>query len=221
MFPPTFAALRLCMNSKINNILLGVLAILIGVLYVFHFTKSTGTSAPAAAGTGDSTLIDYKGKIAYFEMDSLEAQYLYIKEVQTKLRGREESINNEINTMRNGYAGRVQQLQQKAPTMSQQEGEAAQAEIGQMERNLQQRQARLTQELQEQQFKLMQDINKKIEDFLTDYNKEKQFAYILSRQAGDFIYYRDTALNITNDLIKGLNELYNKENTSKKDSKKE
>lgn len=210
------------MTSKTTNIFLGILALLVAGLYILHFTGGNSKSAKKeVVATSDSTQVDYTGKVAYFEMDSLEAQYLYIKEVQSKLKSREQAISGELNTLRNGYMGRVQQLQQKAPTMSQQEGEAAQAEIGQMERNLQQREARLGQELQEQQFKLMQDINKKIEEFLTDYNKDKQFAYIISRQAGDFIYFRDTTLNITDELVKGLNELYNKENASKKESKKD
>lgn len=208
--------------KQVSNVVLAILAVAVAVLFYFQFAgKQAAGSKPVANGGEEAATDNYPGKIAYFEMDSVEQQYQYIKEVQGQLKTREQSITSELGSMRNGYANRVQQLQSQAPQMSQQDGERAQAEITQMERNLQQREAKLAQELQEQQFKLMQDINKKIEDFVTEYNKTKGYAYIISRQSGDFIYFKDTTLNITNDLIKGLNEQYSKEKGAKKDAKKE
>lgn len=204
--------------NKFNTAALVALAIAVVVLFVLHFSDSGGKTAGVAAigNSGDSSAIMPAARIAYFEMDSLEQQYLLIKEVQANLKLKEQAISTELNGLKNGYVGRVQQLQAKAPSMNQQEGEAAQAEINQMEKNLQQKEARFAQDLQEMQFKLMQDINKRIENYLAEYNKDKQFAYIISRQAGDFIYFRDTTMNITADLIKGLNEVYNKEKSGSK-----
>ncbi len=207
--------------KNFNTVAIAILALGLIILYFLHFKgkapsgKKTSTTAADSIGT-----VSTMGPIAYFEMDSIEQQYLYIKDVQAKLKTKEQAISGELQGMKNGYMGRVQQLQSKAPTMSQSEGEAAQAEISQMERNLQQKEARMAQDLQEQQFKLMQDINKKIEDHLANYNKNRGFSYIFSRQAGDFIYYKDTVLNITSDLIKGLNEAYEKEQKQGKEEKK-
>ena len=53
------------------------------------------------------------------------------------------------------------------------------------------------------------DIKKKIEEYLKDYNKDKNYTYILSYEP-DFIFLRDTTLNITPDLVKGLNAAYKK-----------
>jgi outer membrane protein len=206
--------------KHLNTIITGILAVAVAILFVLQFGSGKGKKEPISASKGDSTGISYEGRIAYFEMDSIEQQYLYIKEVQGKLKQREQAMTGELQGLRNGYLGRIQQLQGKASTMSQQEGEAAQAEINQMERNMQQKEAKLAQELQEQQFKLMQDINKKIEEYMTEYNKEKGFSYIISRQTGDFIYYKDTTLNITVDVIKGLNERYNAEKGAKKEEEK-
>jgi outer membrane protein len=55
----------------------------------------------------------------------------------------------------------------------------------------------------------MQDVKTKIENFLKEYNKTKGYAYILAYEPG-IIYYRDSTLNITDDLVKGLNEQYSK-----------
>jgi outer membrane protein len=206
--------------KQFNSIATGILALAVAVLFFLHFSGNSNKKNSAAATTGDSTSVSTAGRIGYFEMDSVESQYLYIKEIQAKLKQREQSMSGEMQGLRNSYLGRIQQLQQKAPNMSQQEGESAQAEIDQMQRNMQQKEAKLTQELQEQQFKLMQDINKKIEEVVTEYNQNKGFSYIISRQAGDFIYYKDSTFNITADLVKALNERYNKEKGSKKEEEK-
>jgi outer membrane protein len=206
--------------KNFNNIALAVLALAVAVLFFLQFGGNSGKKGAAPTAGMDSSGVSVAGRIAYFEMDSIEQQYLYIKEVQSKLKQREQVMTAELQGMRNGYMGRIQQLQSKASTMSQQEGESAQAEINQMERTLQQKEAKMAQELQEEQFKLMQDINKKIEEYLKDYNASKGYTYIISRQAGDFIYYRDTTFNITIDLVKGLNEMYNVDKGAKKEEKK-
>ena len=60
-------------------------------------------------------------------------------------------------------------------------------------------------------------VKTKIEDFLKKFNSDNRYSYIISYEIGLF-YYKDTAYNITNQLIKGLNEDYrnNKSNTEKK-----
>jgi len=209
--------------KQTQSIAIGVLGVAVIALFVLHFTGGAvrPSNKPVKKTAAGTELLDNTGRIAYFEMDSIERKYEYIKEIQGKLKSQEQAIRNEMQSIRNGYMARIQQLQEKAPSMSQSEGEAAQGEINQMEQNVQQKEAKLGQDLQEQQFKMMQDINKKIEEYLTDFNKGRKFTYIISRQSGDFIYFRDTTMNITNDLIKGLNEQYNNDKSIKSSKKGE
>jgi outer membrane protein len=58
--------------------------------------------------------------------------------------------------------------------------------------------------LQEESFKRLQEVKKRIEQFLEKYNKNKEFAYIFSSNP-DLMYYKDTAYDITSDIIQGLN----------------
>jgi outer membrane protein len=184
---------------------------LAGVVTMFFLRSGGSNSGTSHAAKGNDTTDHHThGQIGYFEMDSIERHYAYIKEVREQLKIHEDQINNEMNSLKKGYMGRIQQLQSKAPNMSQQEGEAAQAEINQMQLNMQQKEAQLGQSLQEKQFKMMQDINNKIMAFVKVYNQNKKFAYIISHQPGDFIYYNDSTFDITKDLIKGLNDSYKK-----------
>jgi outer membrane protein len=51
------------------------------------------------------------------------------------------------------------------------------------------------------------EIKAKIEEYLREYNNASAYTYIVSYEPGLF-YYKDTAYNITADLVKGLNERY-------------
>ncbi len=200
---------KLVLMKNVNTLLNVICLVAIAVLF-FLFFKSPNPAKTNSVKKSDSTNSTVAASIAYFEMDTIERHYNYIKDVQDQLKGRQAAISNDLNATKKSYMNRIQELQGKSATMSQQEGEAAQAEINQMQNELQQKEARLSQELQEQQFKLMQDINKKIEDYLRNYNKDKKFAYILSHSPGYFIYFKDSSNNITDELVKGLNEGYKK-----------
>ena len=95
--------------------------------------------------------------------------------------------------------------------MTQAEGEAAQREVAQMQQKFQQRQMSMEQDLKKHQVDVMTDVRNKIENYLKDYNKEKGYAFILSYEPGFMLYYRDSVYDITNDVIKGLNEQYKKD----------
>ena len=190
--------------KNVGTILSGLALVGVAILFYLHFGSSKASTKPNQgqnAGAAPSP-----GSIAYFEMDSIEQHYDYVKEVREELKRQEANITNELNTLKKSYMGRVQQLQEKAPSMNQQEGEAAQAEINQMQLSMQQKEAKLAQELQEKQFKMMQEINNKISEFLKTYNASKRYSFILSHAPGDFIYFADTTFNITAEVIKGLNQ---------------
>ena len=61
--------------------------------------------------------------------------------------------------------------------------------------------------LNQKSFELMESIQKKLKEFLEAYNKEKKYQYILTTGGGmDYIILKDSTLDITKDVIKGMNE---------------
>ena len=66
------------------------------------------------------------------------------------------------------------------------------------------------QALSEDSFKFTEGLQKDLKDFLEEYNKEKKYMYILTTGTGlDYLVYKNPALNITNDVIKGMNTKMN------------
>jgi outer membrane protein len=77
-----------------------------------------------------------------------------------------------------------------------------------MDQDYRRREAQLQDQLQSHQMEMTKLMRKQIEDFLAEYNKEKGYAYIFSYEPGFIMYYRDSAYNVTGDVINGLNNKY-------------
>ncbi len=196
--------------KHISTILNVVLLVAVGVLFYLHFAgnkKSTGTaSKPGTTTTSANSASSPKGNIAYIEIDSLHENYAYYKNLKGELERKQKAANNELEEKQRRYQTRMQQLQQKAPTMTQQEQEAAGQELAGLERDIQNRSKELDKDLFDLTNTMKKNVLKKVQDFLAEYNKDKRFDYILSYEPG-FMFYKDESLNITDDVVKGLNEM--------------
>ncbi len=184
-------------NTWIFN---AVLALAVLVLYILHFTSgSTPVKASASGGMGT--------KVAYFEIDSIQNSYEFFKEVKSSLQVKDMENAKELTALKNAFAAKYQDLQKNGRSFSPTEIASRQQELAALEKNYTNKEQQLSQELQEESFKRLQEVKKKIEIFLEKYNKNKEYAYIFSSNS-DLMYYKDTAYDITSDIIKGLNSEY-------------
>ncbi len=200
--------------KNIGTVLGAISLVAVSVLYFIHFSGKSSNSGSSKSSGSDSAQIS-QGQIAYFVMDSIESNYEFIKQAREELRKEDERMTNELKALRDKYMNRIKQLQQKEATMSSEEVYAAQNEINQMQNNMAEREKTLAESLGKKQSKMLNEINETIEGFLKDYNKDKKFAYIISHQQGDMIFYRDSLLNITADVVAGLNKLYGNKKITK------
>jgi outer membrane protein len=188
----------------------GLLALLLtGVLFYVVYHKPQPIPAIISNDHSNQTASNNL-RMAYFNLDSLEAHYQYFKDVLDQVKGKESEMNAELSGMEKNYQKKISEWQKKAPTMSQTESQEAQQEYAQMQQNYQMRKQTLQESLMKHNEDLKTDIRRKIEDYLKEYNKTKGYNYIISYDANSFIYLKDTANNITDDLVGGLNAAYKK-----------
>jgi outer membrane protein len=187
-----------------------VLLLAVAVLFYLHFSsgkKQEPSKTVSAQGTASVPAGDFR--IAYFEMDSINASFAMVKDVKTELGKEEERINNELTRLQKTYNDRITQYQGQSQSMSQVESEKANRDILQLQDRIRSTKQELDQKFQALYMRKMQDVKMKVEDYLKEYNKSKGYNYILAYEPG-FIFYRDSSYNITGDLLKGLNALYKK-----------
>lgn len=198
--------------NKISTILAVVAIALAATFFVIQNhqiqdlkKQAPASAAPTAAG-GAPTF-----RIAYFDMDSLEAHYDYFKAAQTEVKAKENDMTMELTRLDRENQKKIEVWRQKGNTMTQAEGEQAQQEYAGMQQSFAKRKQDLEQELMKSTEDWKLRIRKRIEDFLKDYNKGKNYAYIITYDPNSFIYSKDSAYNITGDLVEGLNDAYAKE----------
>lgn len=197
-----------------KNILLVIniiLLILVGYLYYLQF-GSHKINATKEAKSIATNHLNQDSRVAYIDLDSLQNNYGYYQKVKADFERRQASANNEITALQKKYQKRAMELQQKASAMNPQEQEAAMQEINKMQQDMQSRKQSIDNDLYNYNSKMKEDILSRIQGFLKDYNKDGRYSYIFSYEPG-FMFYKDSTLNITPDVIVGLNKL---DSTNKK-----
>ncbi|HXD77249.1 MAG TPA: OmpH family outer membrane protein [Puia sp.] len=147
-------------------------------------------------------------KIAYFDLDTLQAHYDYMADVKKEAADRENQMNEELSNKDRQIRQRIQEWQSKGNSMTQSENEQAQREYQDMQTKFASRKQELEQGLYKFEEEQRNKIRKTIEEFIRDYNKQKNYSYIFAYDANSFIYNKDTLFNITKDLLEGLNAQY-------------
>jgi outer membrane protein len=191
-----------------KNILLAInilLLALVGYLYYLHFSQSKSNHNQSHSSSS-TEYKNEKSKVAYIDLDSLQNNYGYYQKLKKAFEQKQASANDQITALQKKYQSRAMQLQQKAATMSPSEQQEAMQEINKMQQDLQERKQNIDNDLYNENSKLKEDILTRIQNFLKDYNKDGKYSYIFSYEPG-FMFYKDSTLNITQDVIVGLNQL--------------
>jgi len=186
-----------------------VLLIGVGVLFFLFFNKKDNRSSVTSTRTDPDPVVQEQTPVAYFDMDSIEANFVLWKQVQAEVVKREAGINDTINQMRNGFQNYYQKLQAQSANLSPRQKDSLGNELAQMDAEIKSRTSELNQKYQTYFMTRQQEIVTKIKNYCKEFNKDKKYSYIIAREPGLF-YYTDTAYNVTSELLKGLNAFYTK-----------
>ncbi len=163
-------------------------------------------------------------KIAFVEIDSIMTQYNFCKDYAKILEQKNQNIQKTLadkgKALQNAAMKFQQDIQQNKYTRE--EAERVQSNLQKQDNDLQILQQRLFGELQSETDKYNTALRDSIQHYLAKYNKNKKFTFILSK-AGDNMLYADKKLDITDEIIAGLNKAYkgtSKKNEEKKSTKK-
>lgn len=186
-----------------------ILSLVAGYLLVMQFSSSGKKGKIDKSAVKDTMENARQFRMAYFEMDSVAANFDLVKEVKTELTKKEDDINRQIDALTKNFQQKYlyYQNQAKNGNLTQEQTDAAGAEMKKMDDDIKARRQQLDQEYNDLMVRRQNEVKTKIEAFLKDYNKTKNYSYIISYEQGLF-YFKDSAYNITSDVVKGLNQFY-------------
>lgn len=148
-------------------------------------------------------------KVAYVEIDSIMSQYTYWKDVTKIIKAKEANIQRTLAGKQKAIQAAAANFQQnvQANKYTQVQAQQIQASIQKQAQDADALQQRLGAEYQNEVAKYNKALSDSVHNYLKEYNKDKKFAIILAK-SGDNILYADPAYNITDDVIKGMNQAY-------------
>ena len=179
-------------------------ALAIAAMMVSCNNQSPKMDDQPAAASGEGM------KIAYVEVDSLMTQYNFAKDYSVTLQKKSNNARNTLNQKGNALQAAMANFQQKLNNngfQSREQAASQQAAIQRQQNDLQELQARLENELANETSKFNEALRDSLQNFLKSYNEDKKFDLILSK-AGDNILMGNKKLDITQDVINGLNKRY-------------
>lgn len=165
-------------------------------------------AAPAAAKTADGEIATPVTNIRYIDLDSVLANYTLAQELSKESQKMMLDYQNVERQKVNELQKLGNQIQQKVNNSGYLTQESYQADVNSFNQKqneaqnyLAAQQNRISTYMAEQQTRL----NDSIQSFIKAYNATRNYDAILYREAG---VYFNPALNITDEVVKGLNERY-------------
>ncbi|MBR1889013.1 MAG: OmpH family outer membrane protein [Alloprevotella sp.] len=150
--------------------------------------------------------------VAFVEMDTIVAKYQFCIDQMNQINQKQATYDQQLQGEARGLQNYAQQVQQKLQNngySTQQQYEAAMQEGQNRENKYQQHQQQYQADLMQMSDKYITEFYQRLRDFLKEYNKDGKFALILTNSASAVnVLQADPALDITNDILEGLNKAY-------------
>jgi Skp family chaperone for outer membrane proteins len=148
-----------------------------------------------------------QGRIAFFFMDSITAGYDLVKETQARVRTEGSRMEGNLRGEMTKAQSRAEQLASKDHTYSTQaEVEADQREFQGLQQKIQELQMSSQDRLDRLQIEALREITGELQSFLEEYNRTTGFDFIFSIQDEGQIWVGNKGLDISADVVRGLNE---------------
>lgn len=187
-----------------------LLVVAVGILYYLHFSgkpKTKPANSLITAGVKDSGSSAGRTIVAYVELDSLNNNVTFIKQRKKELEAEQKEIMSDYENSYRGMEAEKNEFIKRGNAITQQEAEAFEMKLRQKQQDVETSKQMKGQKLAEKGAKIMEDMQAKLKVFMNDYNKDKHYTYILATGTGlDYLFYKDSTLNITNEIVAGLNE---------------
>lgn len=200
--------------KKVNLLHLSLFGMALALTIGLASCQSKNTKAIPNADTTTSSQtadnVERGARIAYVNIDTLEAKYTYFKEAKGAFDKKQASVEAQLRSSAENLQNEYASFQKKAQagTLTQADGEAAQKRLGQMQQDLEAKRQNLTADLLKEQQIFTEKLQSQLDSFITEYNKDKHYDYILSYAKGGSILLANPKLDITEDVLKSMNEAY-------------
>ena len=137
--------------------------------------------------------------------------YDYFKVNRDRLEAKGKRLDQDLKSRAQGLQNEIESYQRNASNLTIGQARTVEEDLGRKRQNLQLYQESLSQEMQVDQDKMTKDLYDRITSYLKKYGQERGLQVVLKFDASSDLLYAHDSLDISKDVIKGLNEIYKAE----------
>ena len=190
---------------------LSVLAALVAATMLFASCNTNTAASAAAQQAVQSGELAPAGSIVYIQMDSLVNQYDMFNDLKSEIEAKVQAIDDDLRKKGNALEKSVQDFQNKLNKglLTRSQAETQQQELIEREQALRNLTGQKQMEMQEEEAVMVRKVMDAVQTYLNEYNKTHNYALILTTSATtNTVIVGNPSLDITNDVLKGLNAEY-------------
>lgn len=183
------------------------------VLYILFFTGNKTTPSKAVNRTSQSG--DISNSIYYINFDTVLANYDMYLDMQAQLESEAKAAEANLRSKESQFQKEVTeyQTQMQKGLMLRSEAQEEEKRLGNQQQQLLMLQENLRNDLAEKQVVFNRKMLDNIMKYLDKIQPEYQYHIVLGTSFGGGVLYANKDLDITKEVIAGLNEEYKKERT--------
>jgi outer membrane protein len=186
-----------------------VLALAVVALYVLHFTgigaaKKVNAENFAAAGIADGN------SIFYVQIDSVISNFNLAKDLTGELETKYKSSEAALQAKQESYQKDVNDYQYKAQRglITRSDAQGLEQQLYAKQQDLVKLQQDLSAEINEKQAVMNRQVINAIMEYMKKNSAQYNYKYVLGTSFGGNILYANDSLDITKNIIQGLNTKY-------------
>lgn len=180
--------------SLILNIIL-----IIAVAFLFYKVYSEKESAMTR------TEVPADASIVFVNSDSLLDNYKYFIELKTVMEKKSDSIDMILKSKARELDSQIQLYQKQSIGMTDMEKQSIEEKLMEKQQGLMQMKQDMMGMLADEEATLNDSIHTNLVNYLKEFNKQRKYHYILGYQKGGGILLANDSLDITNEVLEGLN----------------
>lgn len=198
------------MTKSTHQILYIILFFLLAVLYFIQFSSSTNTeNIPTVEKELAIQPLNEGGlNIAFVNSDTVSKYYEFAKKIQKTLTTKRSEAEGQIKSKYFAYESLVQEFEKASPIMGDREKMEKAQKIRLLEQEIMQVEQQLSEQVSRQELELTQSYIVKTNDYMQEIGKTLGYDYVMSYRVGGAMLYANERHDITNEIIKLLNERY-------------
>jgi len=147
-------------------------------------------------------------KTAYVDTSKLLEEYTEAKDIEAKYKAKSDEMGRELEAEVNRFKSEAANFQKNAQANGQAWAQQKGAELQKREQQLSYAQQAMIQQLQQESGTEMDTLVKSVKKYIKDYGKKEGYAYIYGTGEAVSILYAEDKYDITDELIKLLNDKY-------------